>query len=100
MATDTETTGGLFVFDEPSVEPPEPAAGLGAGNSDTEDEPEGDTVTLVASLPFFLWAYAVETEDGRTLVFDQKGTEVPTSEADQFIADAVRDGISLTRKAN
>jgi hypothetical protein len=97
--TKSDPDGDLLRFEDegglPEKEAPEPTEAEDAPSEDAE------TVTLVAaSLPFFVTSFVLPQEDGGTLSFDSRGTEVPTEDADRLTEDAARNGVALTRKAN
>jgi hypothetical protein len=84
----------------------DPAQTSGPGDAETT-EPEapsvsgakGSVVTLVVAGPFFQTAIQFPDGDGGVVRFDnQKGTEVPATEAETYIERAKAAGVTLTEK--
>lgn len=108
MARDDNDKTAQDDFAHPTVSP----AGLNLApqTSDPDDLPlellrgdgdsDEDKTVLVLNSAFYVTSYVHPDKDGGTLVFDRLGTAVPSEDADQIVADAAANGVSLTRKAN
>lgn len=82
--------------EDPEVSAPQEAASEPQAPEDSDAPKVSVTVSVTA--PFWTTLFNVTTADGRMLVIDRGGSEVPAGDADNIIDSAARQGVTLTRK--